>query len=228
MGLAMTVSCQWKQCRMVCERSSLLLHLNRHIDKGVACIYDDCDERFSRIQDLVEHEKIEHANDEPPPSAIPQAPEPRSPVALPQTVPSYTTTTRLASKPSITAERHARLGPWILGMIIGHPTAGADLGGSDTSLRIRRTTRLTDKALDIALTPMLPSTGDNGETSPNCEFFGQSAEYDILEERSSRVFGELDSVGVTGEFYEGGEKTMRVGTPFSGTETDSVLVEGLL
>jgi hypothetical protein len=25
---------------MVCERSSLLLHLNRHIDKGVSCIYD--------------------------------------------------------------------------------------------------------------------------------------------------------------------------------------------
>ena len=25
---------------MVCERSSLLLHLNRHIDKGMACVYD--------------------------------------------------------------------------------------------------------------------------------------------------------------------------------------------
>jgi len=25
---------------MVCERSSLLLHLNRHIDKEVACVYD--------------------------------------------------------------------------------------------------------------------------------------------------------------------------------------------
>jgi hypothetical protein len=25
---------------MVCERSSLLLHLNRHIDKGVTCVYD--------------------------------------------------------------------------------------------------------------------------------------------------------------------------------------------
>src|SRR6266852_641583 len=115
---------------MVCERSSLLLHLNRHIDKGVTCIYDgifavdgfqiiyaeiclpDCNERFPRIRDLVEHEMIEHANDEPPPSAIPQPPELRSPVSLPQTVPSYTTTTRLTGKPSITAERHARLGPW--------------------------------------------------------------------------------------------------------------------
>jgi len=112
-GPAMTVSCQWKQCRMVCERSSLLLHLNRHIEKGMTCIYDDCDERFSRIQDLVEHERNEHANDEPPPSAVPRAPVLRPLVTLPQSVPSYTTTTRPASKPSITAERHARLGPWV-------------------------------------------------------------------------------------------------------------------
>jgi len=213
---------------MVCERSSLLLHLNRHIDKGVTCIYEDCEERFSRIQDLVEHEKIEHANDEPPPSAMPQPPELRSPVALPQTVPSYTTTTRPASKPSITAERHARLGPWTLGMIIGQPIAGPDLGSSHTALHVRRTARLTDKALDIAPTPMMPSTGDSGETRPNREFLGQSAEYDILEEpsvASSRVFGELDMLGVTGEFYEGG---MGVGTPLSETEMDSVLVEGLL
>ena len=74
----------------------------------------DCDERFSRIQDLAKHEKREHANDEPPPSAIPRPPELRSPVTLPQTVPSYTTTTRPACKPSITAERHARLGPWVI------------------------------------------------------------------------------------------------------------------
>src|SRR5260370_39730875 len=73
----------------------------------------DCDERFSRIQDLVEHERNEHANDEPPPSALPRPPELKSPVALPQTVPSYTTTTRPTAKPSITEERHARLGPWV-------------------------------------------------------------------------------------------------------------------
>ena len=73
----------------------------------------DCDEHFSRIRDLVEHEMIEHVNDEPPPSAIPQPPELKFPVSLPETVPSYTTTTRLTGKPSITAERHARLGPWV-------------------------------------------------------------------------------------------------------------------
>lgn len=117
-------------------------------------------------------------------------------------------------------------------MIIGDPTAGPDLGCSNTALRIRRTTRLTDKALDIARTPMLSRTGDIGETSPSREFLRESAEYDILEEpsvASNRVFGELDAVGVTGEFYEGSGKIVRVGTPLSGgTESDSLLVEGLL
>jgi len=116
-------------------------------------------------------------------------------------------------------------------MIIGHPTACPDLGGSNTALRVRRTTRLSDKAPDIAPTPMLLSTGDGGETSPSCEFYGQLAEYDMMEERSvasSRVFGELDSVGVTGEFYEGSGKTMGVGTPFCEAESDTEMVEGLL
>jgi len=106
-------------------------------------------------------------------------------------------------------------------MIIGHPTAGPDLGGLNSA---RRPTRLTDKALDIVPTPMLPSTGSRGETSSNVE-------YDIWEEGSvgsRRVFGELDGVGVTGELYSGGGKRVRVMTPLSGTESDSVLVEGLL
>jgi hypothetical protein len=117
-------------------------------------------------------------------------------------------------------------------MIIGDPTAGPDSGCSNTALRIRRTARLTDKSLDVTHTPMLSSAGKNGETSPNREFLRQSAVYDILEEpsvASSRVFGELDSVGVTGEFYEGSGRMTRVGTPLSGgTESDSALVEGLL
>jgi hypothetical protein len=110
-------------------------------------------------------------------------------------------------------------------MIIGHPTAGSDWGGFNTALRVRRTTRLTDKALDIVPTPMLPTTGDSG---PNGEFLGQSVEYDILEEpsvASSRIFGELDTMDVTGEFYEGNG---RGGTPLSATDSDSVLVEALL
>ena len=84
-------------------------HRRTDAEKGLL----DCDERFSRIQDLEAHEKSEHANDEPPPCAIPRPPELKSLPVLPQTLPSYTTTTRLASKPSITDDRHARLGPWV-------------------------------------------------------------------------------------------------------------------
>jgi hypothetical protein len=76
-------------------------------------ILSDCNERFSRIKDLEAHEKSEHANDEPPPCAIPRRPELVSLPGLPQSLPSYTATTRLASKPSITEDRHARLGPWV-------------------------------------------------------------------------------------------------------------------
>ncbi|KAI0304148.1 hypothetical protein BC826DRAFT_214588 [Russula brevipes] len=189
---------------MVCEKSSLLMHLNRHIDKEMACIYDDCDERFSRIKDLAEHEKNEHADDEPPPLAIPRPPELKSLVALPQTVPSYTTTTRPASKPSITAERHARLGPWTLGMIIGHASVGPDTNWHHTALRPRYSTRLTDKALDIAPTPTF-SIGDSGEKT---DILGRSAEYDLIEDpsaASTRAFGDLDGVEVTREFYDGCE-----------------------
>ncbi|KAH9062745.1 hypothetical protein EDB87DRAFT_258358 [Lactarius vividus] len=117
-GPAMTVSCQWKQCRMVCEQSSLLLHLNRHIDKEITCIYDDCEERFSRAQDLAAHERSEHANDESPPCAIPQRPVLKTHVPLSQTLPLCTVTTRPASKPSISAERHSRLGPWVAVLLI--------------------------------------------------------------------------------------------------------------
>jgi len=232
---AMTVSCQWKQCRMVCERSSLLLHLNRHIDKGITCVYDDCDERFSRIQDLAEHEKSEHADDEPPPSAVPQPPDLKPLAALPQTVPSYTTTTRPASRPSITEERHARLGPWTLGMIIGHPTAGADGEGANTGLRARRTTRLTEKAFGDARMPPFPGMGESGEMNSNLEVGGQWAVYDMLDEpcvERGRVFCELDTMEVTREFYEGcgwRESSSESGGDVEmDVDMDSLAVEALL
>jgi len=218
---------------MVCERSSLLLHLNRHIDKGMTCVYDDCDERFSRIQDLAEHEKSEHADDEPPPSAVPRPPDLKSLATLPQNVPSYTTATQPASRPSITAERHARLGPWTLGMIIGHPTVGADGEGSSTGLRARRTTRPTEKAPGVAPMPPFPGIGESGDMSSNLEVAGQWAVYDVLEEPCVgrvRVFGELDTVSVTREFYDGRERSSVSVSETSGGEmdVDSLAVEALL
>lgn len=191
----MTVSCQWKQCRMVCEQSSLLLHLDRHIDKDITCIYDDCDERFSRIQDLAAHEKSDHANDEPPPCAIPQHPVLKTPVPLPETLPSYMVTTLPALKPSISAERHTRLGPWVLGMTFGHPVTGS-----------HGDTRLTDKALEVAPTLTFSGDGNGGEMEATSELMGQLAEYDLLEEPSigsTRFFDDLDTVGTTRVFRDG-------------------------
>jgi len=191
----MTVSCQWKQCRMVCERSSLLSHLHRHIEKEINCIYDDCDERFSRVQDLAAHERSKHANDEAPPCALPQRPVLMAPVPLPETLPSYTVTTWPASKPSISAERHTRLGPWVLGMTFGHPVTGS-----------HGDTRLTDKSLEVAPTPMLLGDGNGGETTPKSELMEPMAEYDLLEEPSvgsTRFFDDLNTVDMTRIFRDG-------------------------
>ncbi|KAI0251363.1 hypothetical protein BJV78DRAFT_484809 [Lactifluus subvellereus] len=240
----MTVSCQWKQCRMVCEQSSLLRHLERHIEKETTCIYDDCDERFSRVQDLEAHEKSEHANDEPPPCAIPRPPELKPLPVLPQTLPSYTTTTRLASKPSITEDRHARLGPWVLGKTFGYPTLGPDGELFDSASRVRRATRLADKAIDMVPMPTFPGLGESGEMTPNSEFLGQSAEYDLLEEptvATTRIFRDLDTVDVTQLFCDGGNivrgssrgpvsdgTSEGDGSSQTGMDTDCLAVEALL
>src|SRR5579863_391837 len=88
-------------------------------------------------------------------------------------------------------------------MIIGHPAAGPDGEGTNAGLRARRTTRLTEKSSDVMPTP--PSLGI-GEMSSNLEIAGQWAVYDVLEEPGvgrGRVFGELDTVEVTREFYKG-------------------------
>lgn len=123
-------------------------------------------------------------------------------------------------------------------MIIGHPAAGADGEGSSTGLRARRTTRLTEKAPGVAPMPPFPGMGESGEMNSNLEVAGQWAVYDILEEPCvgrGRVFGELDTVDVTREFYEGcrgrevsasGSESNRVGEGL--VDMDSLAVEALL
>jgi hypothetical protein len=86
-------------------------------------------------------------------------------------------------------------------MIIGHASVGPDTNGHHTALRPRYSTRLTDKALDVAPTPTF-SVGDSGEKTG---FLGRSAEYDLIEDpsvASTRAFGDLDGVEVTREFYD--------------------------
>jgi len=119
-------------------------------------------------------------------------------------------------------------------MIIGHPTAGADGEGANTGLRARRTTRLTEKGVGDAPMPPFPGIGESGEMNSNLEVGGQWAVYDMLEEPCvgrGRVFGELDTMDVTREFYEGGEWSVRGGRESSSEgliDMDSLAVEALL
>jgi len=126
-------------------------------------------------------------------------------------------------------------------MIIGHPSVGADGEGSSTGLRARRTTRLTEKAPGVAAMPLFAGIGESGEMSSNLEVAGQWAVYDMLEEPCvgrGRVFGELDTVEVTREFYDGREWSVRGGRAMSSVgvsetsggemDVDSLAVEALL
>jgi len=130
-------------------------------------------------------------------------------------------------------------------MIIGHPTAGADGAGSNTGLRARRTTRLTEKAPGVAPMPPFPGIGESGEVNSNLEVAGQWAVYDMLEEPCvgrGRVFGELDTMDVTRDFYEGCQWSVRGGREMSASvsersgggegliemDVDSLAVEALL
>jgi hypothetical protein len=121
-------------------------------------------------------------------------------------------------------------------MIIGHPTAGPDWEGSNAGLRARRTTRLTEKGSDVVPTPPFPGIGESGETRSNLEMAGQWADYDVLEEpcvERGRVFGELDTVDVTRELYEGWSVKEGIGAGERAEErgdmdVDSLAVEALL
>jgi|SRR5712672_1647 len=106
-------------------------------------------------------------------------------------------------------------------MILGHPSTGLDGDGYNTTLRAGRTTRLTDKAHDVVAAPTFPTIGDSGEMTPNTEFVGRSAEYDLLEEAvgSGHSFGDLDTVEVTREFYDG--SNVRGGSPWGSVGDDA-------
>ena len=91
----------------------------------------------------------------------------------------------------------------------------------------------------MVATPRFDGIGESGEMRSNLESVGQWAVYDILEEACvgrGRVFGELDTVEVTREFYEGGSVRGEGRSTGSGEvsedegwiDTDSVAVEALL
>lgn len=81
--------------------------------------------------------------------------------------------------------------------------------------------------------PPFPGIGESGEMNSNLEVAGQWAVYDMLEEPCvgrGRVFGDLDTVEVTREFYEGCERNVRRERNDSEglIDMDSMAVEALL
>ena len=117
----------------------------------------------------------------------------------------------------------------VLGMTIGHPFSGPEGEGLNSTHRVRRATRLADKASDASLPPFT-GVGESGEMTPSSEFFGPLAEYDLLEEPSAvstRIFGDLDTIDVTRYFFEGGNGGKRRSCSVY-SETDSLAVEALV
>ncbi len=83
----------------------------------------------------------------------------------------------------------------VLGMTFGHPVTGS-----------HGDTRLTDKALEVAPTPIFSGSGNGGDMTPKSELMEHLAEYDLLEEPSvgsTRSFGDLNTVDITRIFRDG-------------------------
>ena len=121
-------------------------------------------------------------------------------------------------------------------MTFGYPIVGPDGELFNSASRVRRATRLADKAIDMVSMATFPGRGDSGEVTPNSEFVGQSAEYDLSEEATigaTRIFSDLDTVAVTGHFWDGGKfrrdsRSEGDGGQTSSTSADSLAVEALL
>jgi hypothetical protein len=118
-------------------------------------------------------------------------------------------------------------------MTFGYPTMGPDGELFNSASRVRRATRLADKAIDMVSMATFPGRGDSGEMTPNSEFVGQSVEYDLSEEATvgrTRFFSDLDTVGVTGRFLDGGKDSRSEGEggQRSSASADSLAVEALL
>ncbi|KAF8646378.1 hypothetical protein AX16_007244 [Volvariella volvacea WC 439] len=125
------VSCLWQQCGQFFLRDTQLLdHISIHALTPYACPYGGCDQTFRTSQQLVRHCKGQHENGgAPKPGASPFAPtsaqlQELSSVPNPKTLPAYMVESRPVFQFTISAERHAILGPWVLRNIAGPVSLG--------------------------------------------------------------------------------------------------------
>ncbi|RDB20095.1 hypothetical protein Hypma_012842 [Hypsizygus marmoreus] len=110
--------CMWQQCgRRERNATQLFSHLRSHAIIPLLCAYGDCEESFRSPRQLAKHHQAEHSNDPPKLSASIYAPKLDTPVAIPEVVPSYLI--EPVRRASMSKERHAVIGPWVLRNIAG-------------------------------------------------------------------------------------------------------------
>ena len=128
------VTCHFSHCGAVLDTDNKSAHLRRHVSGGrLLCPVEGdfspridpfhtepgnvnvgCDEKYSYDNKLYQHFQEAHDPDDlRKPSATPRRPELEPIPPLPQTLPSYMSSTRLVSTENVSYERHQRLGPWV-------------------------------------------------------------------------------------------------------------------
>ncbi|KAG6910140.1 hypothetical protein DXG01_012899 [Tephrocybe rancida] len=111
--------CRWQQCgRHAVNWAELFNHLKGHALIPLQCAYENCEETFRTPRQLARHHEAEHSNDVLKTSAMQFNPNLQSPAdAPPLVIPSYLI--EPVQQPSISKERHATFGPWVLRQIAG-------------------------------------------------------------------------------------------------------------
>jgi len=110
--------CEWLGCKKSFdELERFKRHLERHVTTTVSCVYQGCEQQFMKLQDLLQHWKVDHksvAEDDICQVPSPWRAEPQDLPYLPESVPSYLTTNLHVHAGVITKEHRKKLGPWIL------------------------------------------------------------------------------------------------------------------
>ncbi|KAF8076708.1 hypothetical protein FPV67DRAFT_429044 [Lyophyllum atratum] len=115
--------CMWQQCgRYESNSIQLFNHMKNHATFPLLCAYKDCQGVFWTACQLTKHHKAEHSNAPLKPPATIFAPTLEPPPDTSGVVPSYLLEPVRAS--SISKERHAVLGPWVLRNIAGPVNLG--------------------------------------------------------------------------------------------------------
>ncbi|KAF7302191.1 hypothetical protein MIND_00786000 [Mycena indigotica] len=112
------LTCAWHNCAGKTFASSvdLAIHLESHVLRSIPCAYQDCNEIFRRPAQLTEHQRT-HVREGRPlrPGTRPLRVFSSEPGVLPNQVPTWTFFLPLSGfATSISAERHAQVGPWVL------------------------------------------------------------------------------------------------------------------